>query len=360
MEADKANIEEGSFVLIASNVEDPDNAKLYVKGAEDFTFLTDMSGTQGMKGEKGEQGIQGKQGEKGATGDAGPANVLTIGTVSSGTTASATITGTSPSQKLNLVLPKGETGANGTNGKDGITPNISAMAEINDTTGTPSVSVAKTMAGDNPVFMFSFKNLKGERGANGTNATTTATATTKANGLMSSTDKTKLEGIATGATKNVVENVLTSTSTTNALSAAQGKALNDNKVPTTRTIAGVNLVDDITVSEMAQALVKKIGNYLYPIGSIYMTTDSTINPSSFFGGTWVSWGSGKVPVGVNPNDGDFNTAEKTGGAKTVNASHNHSIGITTLNSGASTDSTGGPSVTNTDPTTLTVNQIPEQ
>lgn len=38
---------------------------------------------------------------------------------------------------------------------------------------------------------------------------------------------TKLNGIATGATKNIVENVLTSTSTTNALSAAQGKALKD-------------------------------------------------------------------------------------------------------------------------------------
>ena len=37
--------------------------------------------------------------------------------------------------------------------------------------------------------------------------------------------KTKLDGIAAGANKTIVENVLTSTSTTNALSAAQGKAL---------------------------------------------------------------------------------------------------------------------------------------
>lgn len=37
--------------------------------------------------------------------------------------------------------------------------------------------------------------------------------------------KTKLEGIETGANKTIVENVLTSTSTTNALSAAQGKNL---------------------------------------------------------------------------------------------------------------------------------------
>lgn len=40
-------------------------------------------------------------------------------------------------------------------------------------------------------------------------------------------EKTKLAGIAEGANKTIVENVLTSTSATNALSAAQGKALSD-------------------------------------------------------------------------------------------------------------------------------------
>ena len=41
-------------------------------------------------------------------GKPGPANVLTMGTVTTGSSdsASATITGTSPSQVLNLVLPK--------------------------------------------------------------------------------------------------------------------------------------------------------------------------------------------------------------------------------------------------------------
>lgn len=39
--------------------------------------------------------------------------------------------------------------------------------------------------------------------------------------------KNKLDGISTGANKTVVENVLSSTSTTNALSAAQGKALKE-------------------------------------------------------------------------------------------------------------------------------------
>ena len=68
MNADKANVAQGKFVLIASDVEDEDNAKLYVKGASDFTFLTDLSGAQGIKGEKGEKG---DPGQDGATGPAG-------------------------------------------------------------------------------------------------------------------------------------------------------------------------------------------------------------------------------------------------------------------------------------------------
>lgn len=46
----------------------------------------------------------------GRKGDPGIAGSLSIGTVTSGVTASAEITGTAPNQTLNLVLPKGDTG----------------------------------------------------------------------------------------------------------------------------------------------------------------------------------------------------------------------------------------------------------
>lgn len=71
MEADKDNVEEGNFVMIASNIEDVDNSKLYVKGSTDFVYLTDLSGATGMKGEQGPQGIQGEQGIPGPKGDQG-------------------------------------------------------------------------------------------------------------------------------------------------------------------------------------------------------------------------------------------------------------------------------------------------
>lgn len=50
-------------------------------------------------------------------------------------------------------------------------------------------------------------------------------ATTTTAGLLSASDKTKLDGIATGADKTTIVNNLTSDSVTAALSAAQGKAL---------------------------------------------------------------------------------------------------------------------------------------
>lgn len=74
MNNDAENVEEGNFVIITSDIEDEDNAKLFVKTSEGFNYLTDMSGATGMKGEQGIQGVQGPQGiqgEKGEKGDNG-------------------------------------------------------------------------------------------------------------------------------------------------------------------------------------------------------------------------------------------------------------------------------------------------
>ena len=62
---------------------------------------------------------QGSKGDTGATGAIGAANVLTIGSVTSGKVASATITGEAPNQVLNLVLEKGEQGEQGKQGIQG-------------------------------------------------------------------------------------------------------------------------------------------------------------------------------------------------------------------------------------------------
>ena len=83
---------------------------------------TGATGATGATGPQGEQGIQGETGATGVTGPqgpVGPTNVLTIGTVTSGKVASATITGEAPNQVLNLVLEKGEQGEQGKQGIQG-------------------------------------------------------------------------------------------------------------------------------------------------------------------------------------------------------------------------------------------------
>lgn len=71
---------------------------------------------------------------------------------------------------------------------------------------------------------------------------------------------------------------------------------------------------------------------VYPIGSIYMSatlsTPSAV-ATALGGGTWVAWGTGRVPVGIDTSDTDFNTVEKTGGSKDLQQ-HNHGLPMTDI------------------------------
>lgn len=61
-------------------------------------------------------------------------------------------------------------------------------------------------------------------------------------------------------------------------------------------------------------LTKQLFLLMHRVGDIIFST-SDENPSTIYGGTWVAWGKGQVPVGVDTSDSDFNTVEKTGGEK---------------------------------------------
>lgn len=69
-----------------------------------------------------------------------------------------------------------------------------------------------------------------------------------------------------------------------------------------------------------QHLVNKMRDRMYPVDSIYISTNST-SPASLYGGSWERYGKGRTLVSVNESDTDF-TAGKTGGSKT----HNHNPG----------------------------------
>lgn len=168
----------------------------------------------------------------------------------------------------------------------------------------------------------------------------TAVATTSANGLMSKSDKTKLNGIAEGATKITVDAALSSTSTNpvqnkavkaaidakadkTALDAKADKtALNAKLDKTGGTLTGnltgkyfcgtwlqsteasdlgrtpgkIAVMDDSgcvyyrtpaeLLADIGAATVSAMLDKAYPVGSIYMSVNST-NPKTLFGGTWV-------------------------------------------------------------------------
>lgn len=72
MEASNGSgFEDGDFAMIASEVADPDNSKMYVWDGKTFKYISDLSGAQGIQGPKGDKGDQGIQGPQGLTGPQG-------------------------------------------------------------------------------------------------------------------------------------------------------------------------------------------------------------------------------------------------------------------------------------------------
>lgn len=106
--------------------------------------------------------------------------------------------------------------------------------------------------------------------------------------------------------------------------------------------AGANNTKVMTPLRTFQSIMSAV----YPVGSIYTNAAVATNPGTLLGfGTWTAFGAGKVMVGLDSGDADFDTVEETGGSKTHTLteaelpSHTHSI---TLSSSIS-DNTGANS-----------------
>ena len=109
------------FVIITSTVEDPDNAKLYMKNANNgWTFITDLSGATGIQGPKGDTG-----------------NGIANATVDSSYRLNLTFTDGTTYQSESIRGTQGETGPTGPTGPQG----IQGIQGVKGDTGEPGAGL---------------------------------------------------------------------------------------------------------------------------------------------------------------------------------------------------------------------------
>ena len=85
----------------------------------------------------------------------------------------------------------------------------------------------------------------------------------------------------------------------------------------------------VTVAKLATDALE----LAYPVGSVYMNATVATDPATLLGfGTWATFGAGKVPVGIDLTDDDFdvvgsatNTNGTTGTKDSVVVSHSHDV-----------------------------------
>jgi len=122
-------------------------------------------------------------------------------------------------------------------------------------------------------------------------------------------------------------------------------------VPTIPTAsAGTNTTQAASTAFVTAAVAAvdqaTINAHVYPVGSIYTAVVAT-NPATLLGvGTWTAFGAGKVLIGIDSGDTDFDTVLETGGSKTDShtlttseiPSHTHTASARSVDSGVSATS----------------------
>jgi len=69
----------------------------------------------------------------------------------------------------------------------------------------------------------------------------------------------------------------------------------------------------------------------YPVGSIYMNASDATNPGTLLGfGTWATFGAGKVPVGIDSTDADFDVVGSGTNTNGTTGAKTHTLGITEM------------------------------
>jgi len=151
-----------------------------------------------------------------------------------------------------------------------------------------------------------------------------ATEVNETNDYLAIVDKSDTSQDITGSTKRATVRKLLGDK---ALPSGDFVGTTDTQTLTNKTIS----LSNNTISGLL--------DFFYPVGTIYETTSSDLDTvakmNAHFGGTWEFYGAGRVLVAKSA-DTEFDTIEKTGGAKTHTLTidempgHTHSI-MTNIN-----------------------------
>lgn len=331
-----------------------------IRGAQGPQGIQGIQGIQGLTGNTGAtgpQGIQGTTGTTGATGTAGskwlsgagvPATglgVITDWYVNTTTYDTYEKTGaTTWTLRGNIRGPSGATGSTGSTGSQGPTGPPGTLWYYGFTAPPSGTGVTNDMylnvnTGDmyskiNSTTWSLFGNLKGAQGIQGTRwgrtlgyIPTTGSTAPAAFVVFDDGQPPRVGDLVVSmnaASNGFVGHITGGISGTYADVTGDGFNLVGPAGPTGATGAtgstgatgpqGIQGVKGDKGDTGAQGPAGSVGN-VWPIDSVYISFSSA-NPGPLLGGTWVSAGSGRMLIGVDPADASMDAAGDTGGSKT--------------------------------------------
>ena len=293
-----------------ATLEDGSNGKIFKFGIP-----------EGKKGDTGATGATGPQGKKG---DTGATPQLSIGTVAKGENAGATITGTAEAPVLNLVLPKGDTGATGaTGGKGdkgdtGATGATGPQGPIGKTpqlgvgtveTGLPGSKVEVTISGTAEAPNLNFKIPKGDTGVAENIYGNTVQMSEEDSTTVAAAIGSKANASET-YTKTQVDTMIAEATDADAVHSVNGKTATDHAVTVYAEDVSMSGSDSTNIPNKLKQYVKTVnGTAPDPItGNVTVATgggDSTVGLIRRIIGIAVSEWDGSGPYTYTYRDADI-------------------------------------------------------
>ncbi len=293
------------------------------------------------------------RGDKGDTGDTGPTGAAAgFGTPTASIdanvgTPSVTVSASGPDTAKNFDFAfhnlKGQKGDKGDTGNTGAAAGFGTpTASVDANVGTPSVTVSASGADTAKVFNFAFKNLKGQKGDAGVVEAYPRTGVTPLSrnwlsetqgGSALTPEAERIYILMADSGDYVANTMLRWNGSAYELLSSAGSGGGGEHVELTQA-----QYDALSQAEKengsvyfitdASPAMSSLLDMFYPVGSYYETSNSSFNPNTAWGGTWVKDTAGRVTVGYDSSQTEFNSLGKTGGAKT----HQHLVGESITNS----------------------------